>query len=89
MITINKFQEKGHSLGSDLEPDWTVGLIEPGVYDLGIAKRREIIWVHHGAIFVRGIAYPTLAHPYVVFERGQRIAFEVRDKPAAYICDAG
>ena len=87
MITVNKFLEKGHSLGSDMAPKWTVGLIEPGVYDLGIAKRRETITPVRGVIFVQGVAYPTLARPRIVFERGQRIAFEIREKPAAYVCE--
>lgn len=75
--------ERGHEL--------TVGVLEPGEYNFGVAKRRETIHVSYGLIEAKGkrvvMSAINASNPdyFIVFEPGEEIRLKCYHT-AAYIC---
>jgi len=69
--------------------DVTMGVIMPGEYDLGIAKRDEELTIVEGILAAKGNSFlPMPGEEPVVFKKGERIQFSCIS-PVAYICRFG
>ena len=97
-IKHNVYEDgKVQSLGFTSEPsfhnmpgrDVTVGVLEPGKYNFGVAKRRETIHVTFGHIMAKGKnvvhSDTSSAEGELVFEEGEEIVLECQCV-TAYIC---
>lgn len=85
MIKHNVY-EKGRvqSLGfKDCEQDCTVGVLEPGLYDFGQAKRQEAIRVLTGYITINGKS--VIAGEMIVVVPGEKIVI-LATATASYLC---
>ena len=85
----NYFEGKVQSLGftTTQGQDATIGVVAPGKYDFGIAKRQETITAIKGSFKINGCevnAIITIMRIHVIHP-GEQIIFET-SKIAAYIC---
>lgn len=64
----------------------TVGVMEPGVHDFGVASIPEEITVIAGSMGIKGKQYgPGRTENVARFEAGEKIVFEVSEL-SAYLC---
>ncbi len=81
------FDDKVQSLGFTYDGvDCTVGVIEPGEYDFGIAGRPEAITPLVGELVINGKNYTTTMTRFI--HEGDTIKIKT-DVPAAYLCRYG
>lgn len=68
----------------------SVGVIEPGVYNLGEAEEDETILVTSGELISGGHSFgPTFEHDSIVFTKGIAIEFRVHRAQVSYMCIYG
>lgn len=87
---------KVQSLGFTNEQgrDFTIGVLEPGEYDFGVAERREKIHVSYGLIEAKGkrvaLSDISASNPdcYIIFRPGEEIKLKCYGM-TAYICIYG
>lgn len=68
--------------------DATLGVMQPGEYDFGVAKTKETIYVIDGGMITEESGGHCLTRPTndpIIFRKGQRIKISC-DSPVAYLC---